>query len=354
MATKQQSTPSEISFKLVNNTNSNILMSFLSNPSNLQDISNQFTEYSWNITSIAGNLSTYDTIILTFGNGSSVTTTIQQKTLDGIIIALNQLGVSSFYYDIVGGSTYIKTYNDVQLFTTLEIVSSTAVVGVQLFYSINTPFSTTGNSQIDNFGAFNTGVLGNPQSIPTTNATSFITLGDNIEVTGQNPLIGVDINIGIRVLVEETIGLTTTTISDQISYGGLYPSTIFPLANNNASYNISVLYPTLDANYYVETTSTSGNVSIDYGQGSVPIWLNPTNQQADFTTSVSAGQLVQVYGVAPNTGSILTTRVKISQQNLTTGVITILSNNLYSSGASFNDSFTIANGFAYQIIVGDI
>jgi hypothetical protein len=56
MATKQQSTPSEISFNLVNNTTSDILMSFLSNPSNLQDISNQLTEYSWNITSIANNL----------------------------------------------------------------------------------------------------------------------------------------------------------------------------------------------------------------------------------------------------------------------------------------------------------
>lgn len=354
MATKQQSTPSEISFSLVNNTNSNILMSFLSNPTNLQDISNQFTEYSWNITSIASNLSSYDTIILGFSNGSSVTTSIQQKNLDGIIIALNLLGVSSFYYDIVSGSTYIKTYNDTQGFTTLEILSSTAVSGVQLFYSINTQFSSTGDTQIDNGGTFNTGLLANPQNIPTTDATSLIVLGDTINISGSCPTIGSDINVGMRYLVEETIGASVTTISDDTFYG---VSTInvlpFLLNVNTATYNISINSVSLDANYSVSTSSTNGSISIDYGQPSVPIWLNPTTQNADYTNSISAGQLVQVAGVAPNSGGVLTIRIRIRSQNTSTGVITTLSDNTYSSGASFNDSFTIANGFAYQILVSD-
>ena len=353
MATKQQSEPSEISFSLVNNTNSNILMSFLSNPTNTQDISNQFTEYSWNITSIASNLSAYDTIILTFSNGSSVTTTIYNKTLDGIIVALNLLGVSSFYYEVISGSTYIKTYNDIQGFTTLEITSSTAVTSVQLFYSINTQYSTTGDNQIDNGGTFNTGVLANPQNVPTTDATSFIALSDTINVSLTLPTQGVDVNTALLLVIDEIVGLTTTNIFNSV-VTGLTAFTSFPLSNPNATYDINVSYPTYSANYNVNTTSTSGNISIDYGQGSVPIWLNPTSQTFDYTNNVSVGQLVQVGGVAPNTGSVLTTRVKISRQDLSTGTITIISNNLYSSGASFNDSFTIALGYAYQILVTDL
>jgi hypothetical protein len=355
MATKQQSEPSEISFSLKNNTNSNILISFLSNPTNSQDISNQFTEYSWNITSIASNLSTYDTIVLTFGNGTSLTTTIYNKTLDGIIVALNLLGVSSFYYDISGGSTFIKTYNDTQVFTTLEITSSIAVSSVQLFYAINTQYATTGDTQIDNSGTFNTGLLANPQNIPTTDATSLIALTDVINITGSCPTIGTDINVGIRYLVEETIGASVTTISDDTFYGlSTISVTPFQLTNNNATYNISIVGAGLDANYKALTTSTNGSVSIDYGQPSVPIWLNPVTQQADYTTSISAGQLVQVAGVAPNSGGVLTIRIRIRSQNTSTGVITTISDNTYSSGASFNDSFTIANGFAYQILITDL
>jgi hypothetical protein len=326
-------------------------MSFLSNPTNTQDISNQHTEYSWNITSIAGNLSTYDTIILTFGNGSSITATIYTKTLDGIVVALNLLGVSSFYYDVSGGNTYIKTYNDTQVFTTLEITSSTPTASVQLFYSINTQFSNTGNTQIDNSGTFNTGLLSNPQNIPTTDATSQIVLNDTINITGACPTIGSDINVGIRYLVEETIGASTTTISDDTFYGlssiGVMP---FQLTDNNASYNISVLYPTLDANYFVNTTTLSGNVAIDYGQPSLIIWNNPTTQIADFTTLISAGQLVQIGTTAPTIGTI---RVKVTEQDLNTGATNIMINNLYSGGSLHTDSFTILFGNAYQILITD-
>jgi hypothetical protein len=356
MATKQQSEPSEISFSLVNNTNSNILMSFLSNPTNTQDISNQFTEYSWNITSIASNLSAYDTIILTFSNGSSVTTTIYNKTLDGIIVALNLLGVSSFYYEVISGSTYIKTYNDIQGFTTLEITSSTAVAGVQLFYSILLPFAFTndGGTQITNSGTFDTGTLNNPQSVPTTNATSLISLSDNILTSGATPSIGVSIICGVRVIVDEIVGVTTTNISDETFYNSGYSATPFTLSNNNATYDVSVVYPDLDANYYISTSSTNGSVSIDYGQPSVPILLNPITQLADYTTSISAGQLVQVAGVAPNSGGVLTIRIRIRSQNISTGAIATISDNTYSNGASFNNSFTISNGFAYQIFITDL
>jgi hypothetical protein len=323
-------------------------MSFLSNPTNLQDISNQFTEYAWNISSIAGNLSTYDTIILTFGNGSSVRTTIYNKSLEGIIVALNLLGVSSFYYDIVGGSTYIKTYNDVQTFTTLEILSSTAST-LQLFYQILTNFSTTGNNQITNSGTFNTGILNNPQNVPLTNATSLVALSDTINIGLTLPTQGIDINTALLVVVDEIVGTTITNIWNLV-VTGLTATIPFTLTNPNATYNISVSYPNFSANYNVNTTTLSGNVSIDYGQGSVPIWNNPTSQSFDFTNNVSIGQLVQVGTLAPTIGTI---RVKITEQDLNTGAINIMTNNLYSGGTSHNDSFTINFGSAYQILITD-
>jgi hypothetical protein len=351
MATKQQSTPSEISFNLVNNTTSDILMSFLSNPSNLQDISNQYTEYSWDITSIANNLGAYTQLILTLSNGTTLQAPILTPTLNGIVIALNTFQISSFYYDVSGGSTFIKTYNDIQAFTTLEILSSSGT-SLQLFYQIFTNFSTTGDCQIDNGGTFNTGLLANPQNIPSTNASGLILLNDNINVNLTLPVQGVDINTALLLVIDEIVGLTTTNLFNFV-VTGLTASTSFPLSNPNATYNINVGYPTYSANYNVVTTSTDGSVIIDYGQGLLPIWLNPTFQTFDYTNNVSIGQLVQVSGFAPNTGSVLTVRVKISSQNLSTGATTIISNNLYSSGASFTDSFTIASGNAYQILVTD-
>jgi hypothetical protein len=126
------------------------------------------------------------------------------------------------------------------------------------------------------------------------------------------------------------------------------------MSNANATYDVTVQYPNLDANYYISTSSTDGRVSIDYGQGSVPIWLFPQTLVGDYTTSVSNGQFVQVYGLAPNSGSVLTVRVRIRQQDISTGVITTISNNLYSNGTPFNDTFTIVTGFAYQIFITDL
>jgi hypothetical protein len=350
MAIKQQSSPSEISLNLVNNTNDNILMSFLSNPSNLQDISNQLTEYKWDITSIASSLGSYNQLVLTLSNGTQLNAPILNQTLNGIIVALNTFQVSSFFYDVSGGSTFIKTYNDTQGFTTLEILSSSGST-LQLFYQILTLYSITGDNQIDNGGAFNTGLLANPQNVPITSATG-INLLDTINVSLTLPTQGVDINTALLVVIDEIVGLTTTNLFNAV-VTGLTASTSFPLSNANANYNVSIGYPTFSANYNVVTTSTSGNVSIDYGQGSVPIWLNPTTQTFDYTNNVSVGQLVQVGGVAPNTGLVLTIRVRIRNQNLSTGAITTISDNTYSSGASFNDTFTIASGFAYQILVSD-
>jgi hypothetical protein len=351
---------SEFSFQILNTTSATQQMFFLSNPSNTQDISNQFTEYSWDITSIATNIGIYDSVSIESRTSPTLpfityTASILSNSLSGIVTALNTLQIASFYYEVVGGNTYIRTYNDQLEFGQLNIID-TAASTFAFFYSISIPyaFSGDGGTQISSTGTFNTGLLANPQTVPTTNATSLVATGETITVAGATPSVGVSIICGIRVIVDEIVGATTTNLSDETFYNIGYTATPFTMSNPNATYDVTVLYPDLDANYYVSTTSTNGSISIDYGQGSVPIWLNPTTLVGDFATSVSNGQFVTVGGVAPNSGSVLTVRVNIRQQDISTGVISTISNNLYSSGTPFTIAFPVVTGFAYQIFITDL
>ena len=351
---------SEFSFQILNTTSATQQMFFLSNPSNTQDISNQFTEYSWDITSIATNIGIYDSVSIESRTSPTLpfityTASILSNSLSGIVTALNTLQIASFYYEVVGGNTYIRTYNDQLEFGQLNIID-TAASTFAFFYSISIPyaFAGDGGTQISSTGTFNTGLLANPQTVPTTNATSLVATGETITVAGATPSVGVSIICGIRVIVDEIVGATTTNLSDETFYNIGYTATPFTMSNPNATYDVTVLYPDLDANYYVSTTSTNGSISIDYGQGSVPIWLNPTTLVGDFATSVSNGQFVTVGGVAPNSGSVLTVRVNIRQQDISTGVISTISNNLYSSGTPFTIAFPVVTGFAYQIFITDL
>jgi len=350
----------EFSFQILNTTSATQQMFFLSNPSNTQDISNQFTEYSWDITSIATNIGIYDSVSIESRTSPTLpfityTASILSNSLSGIVTALNTLQIASFYYEVVGGNTYIRTYNDQLEFGQLNIID-TAASTFSFFYSISIPyaFAGDGGTQISSSGTFNTGILANPQTVATTNATSLVATGETITVAGVTPSVGTSIICGIRVIADEIVGATTTNLSDETFYNSGFTATPFNMSNPNATYDVTVIYPDLDANYYVSTTSTNGSISIDYGQGSVPIFLNPTTQLLDFTTSVSNGQFITVGGVAPNSGSVLTVRVRIRQQDISTGVITTISNNLYSSGAPFTIAFPVVTGFAYQIFITDL
>lgn len=360
MTQRLQKDLSEFSFQITNNTPATQQMYFLSNPSNTQDISNQFTEYSWDITSIATNIGTYDSVSIESRTSPTLpfitySASILSNSLSGIVTALNTLQIASFYYEVVGGNTYIRTYNDQLEFGQLNIID-TAASSFAFFYSISLPyaFAGDGGTQIASTGTFDTGVLVNPQNVPTTNATSLVATGETVTVSGVTPSVGITIICGVRIIVDEIVGATTTNLSDETFYNQGYTATPFVMSNANATYDVIVIYPDLDANYSVQTTSTNGSISIDYGQGSVPIWLNPTTQLSDFTTSVSNGQFITVGGVAPNSGSVLTVRVNIRQQDISTGVITTISNNLYSSGAPFTIAFPVVTGFAYQIKVTDL
>jgi hypothetical protein len=121
---------------------------------------------------------------------------------------------------VSGGNTYIKTYNDNQAFTSLQIYNSSVNFG--LSYTINT-ISTNGTVQITNGSTFNTGLLSNPIS-QSADVTNLVTPGNTIGISGTSPLA---LNLNVQVQAYEIATSTTTTIINNNYIGGTPYSSSF-------------------------------------------------------------------------------------------------------------------------------
>jgi len=136
-----------ISINVKNNTNGKIPMSIMSNPSNLTDISNQTTEYSWDVTSLS--ITTENTIIIEYrpnalADFTSYSTPLLTPSLQGVLDALNTLGIGSFFSTTSGGNTYIKNYDNDYVFGQLDVFDSS---GTSVTWNVNC-IGTTGNNDI--------------------------------------------------------------------------------------------------------------------------------------------------------------------------------------------------------------
>jgi hypothetical protein len=121
---EMQAQLSEISFTIINNTASNVPMNFMGNLANTADISNQYTQYKWDVTTV--NFNYYDTVSIQLRGANSglayttLTAPYETKTIQGVLDALNALNVACFFTTSSGGSTYIETYNDNTEFANLS------------------------------------------------------------------------------------------------------------------------------------------------------------------------------------------------------------------------------------------
>ena len=136
-----------IAINIKNNTNGTIPMSIMSNPSNLTDISNQTTEYSWDVTSLS--ITTENTIIIEYrpnalADFTSYSTPLLTPSLQGVLDALNTLGIGSFFSTTSGGNTYIKNYDNDYVFGQLDVFDSS---GTSVTWNVNC-IGTTGNNDI--------------------------------------------------------------------------------------------------------------------------------------------------------------------------------------------------------------
>lgn len=136
-----------LSIAIENNTNGVIPMSILSNPSNLSDISNQTTEYSWNVTSLS--ITTENSVSIEYKllgqqDFISYTSPLLSANLQGVLESLNTLGIGSFFSTTSGGNTFIKNYKNDYVFGELNIYDSN---GTSVTWSVNC-IGTTGNNDV--------------------------------------------------------------------------------------------------------------------------------------------------------------------------------------------------------------
>lgn len=141
---------------------------------------NATTQYRWDITT--QNLNDLTTVDLTYvlnGITTTVSADIQSESVEGIISALNSLGVGRFWSTISGGSTFINTYNDFVTYTNLVInnahnIQMGVTVGIgatiDLSFTLVAPnqlFVDWGDGTVDEFNVNNP----NPSHTYTTAGT---------------------------------------------------------------------------------------------------------------------------------------------------------------------------------------
>lgn len=193
-----------ISINLENTTTAVIDVSIMGNPTDLADVCNATTEYRWNVTGIT--FSTENRVSVQYRASNIVdftlfTAVLQEQSVNGVVSALNTLGIGSFFTYTSGGNTYISNYDNQYVFGVINIfqqgipqfiynvnlVGAGGIVGVD----VNFVNQLTLNSPVVQSGAFNT-MSGYYLQIggTTTNSLTQVVTFQNI-TTGSSYYLGV-------------------------------------------------------------------------------------------------------------------------------------------------------------------
>jgi hypothetical protein len=126
-----------ISINLQNTTTAVIDVSIMGNPTDLADISNQTTEYRWNVTGLTfsgENRISVQYRATSIPDFSIFTAVLQEQSVNGVVSALNTLGIGSFFTFTSGGNTFISNYDNQYIFGVINIY----VQGIpQFIYNVN-------------------------------------------------------------------------------------------------------------------------------------------------------------------------------------------------------------------------
>jgi hypothetical protein len=126
-----------ISINLQNTTTGIIDVSIMGNPSDLADNSNATTEYRWNVTGLT--LGTENRVSVQYransiNDFSTFVAPLQTLSVQGVVDALNTLGIGSFFSFTSGGNTFISNYDNDYVFGVLNIYTQ----GIpQFIYNVN-------------------------------------------------------------------------------------------------------------------------------------------------------------------------------------------------------------------------
>lgn len=168
-----------ISINITNNTNGTIPLNIMGNPADLADIGNQTTQYRWDVTGLTfgtENFVSVDYRANALPNFTTYVAPLLIQSVQGVLDALNGLGIGSFFSYTSGGNTYITNYNNDYVFGDVNIYDNSGSI---VTWSIDC-IGTTG------FNDITTGFFNQNEANPFT-GTSYPpigTSGQQVDITG--------------------------------------------------------------------------------------------------------------------------------------------------------------------------
>lgn len=126
-----------ISINLQNTTNATIDVSIMGNPTDLADNANATTEYRWNVTGITfsgENRVSVQYRASSIPDFSIFVAVLQEQSVNGLVSALNTLGIGSFFTFTSGGNTFISNYDNSYVFGVLNVYVQSVP---QFIYNVN-------------------------------------------------------------------------------------------------------------------------------------------------------------------------------------------------------------------------
>ena len=135
----------DITLNIQNNRDYAQQINVMGNPSNLLDTANATREFRWDVSAFSFTNENSVTVQYKQNNSASFSTytaLLPSKNLNGVVSALNGLGIGYFNTYTELGSTYIGTYNQNYVFGDLNIFSTTAAPtqGINTSFVIGTGF----------------------------------------------------------------------------------------------------------------------------------------------------------------------------------------------------------------------
>lgn len=175
-------TAESIAITFTNTTNGTIPLSVMGNPANLADPCNATTQSQWNVTGLVLTTENYVSVQYRNVGASSFllfTAPLTTLTLQGVLDALNSLGIGSFFTTTSGGNTFINNYANGTEFGVLNIYNSAVP---QFTYNIQT--SAAGGNTLVDVNFVNQLTANNPTSQSgtiTTASGDYVIIGGTAE-----------------------------------------------------------------------------------------------------------------------------------------------------------------------------
>jgi len=305
----------DISLNVRNNTNYPQQINVMGNPANLLDTANATTEYRYDLTGFTITNETNISIqYKKVGDPSFLTFNwnLDNNTLQGVVIALNNLGIGYFnLYDELG-NTYIGTYNENYAFGDLEIYAPTPTPTTTTTTTTTTiaPTTTTTTTTTTAAPTTTTTTTTTTTAAPTTTTTT---------TTTTNPIYS-----------QFSLGYSLVSGNDSCAQFVIAPVSYYAVAGTITLVNGTILYTdntltTLAPNGYYSNGGDNWNISGGNGTLSTQTACSLTTTTTTTTTTAAPTTTTTTTTsttAAPTTTTTTTTSTTVAPTTTTTTTTT--------------------------------